>query len=81
MLPSRDETEARHTTLSLATIYQMASSAGGSDLFQSYEQDFQTVSDGIRQKIDQQIPSQTGGMFLIYTEKKKKSSWNLCRAT
>ncbi|KAG2217590.1 hypothetical protein INT45_012446 [Circinella minor] len=38
----------------------MASSTGGSDLFQNYEQDFQTVTDGVRQKIDQQIPSQTG---------------------
>ncbi|CDS11647.1 hypothetical protein LRAMOSA03910 [Lichtheimia ramosa] len=38
----------------------MASPAGGSDLFASYEQDFQTVSDGIRNKIDQQIPSQSG---------------------
>ncbi|KAI9319053.1 t-SNARE [Dichotomocladium elegans] len=38
----------------------MASSAGGSDLFASYEQDFQTVSDSIRSKIDQQIPNQSG---------------------
>lgn len=41
----------------------MASPAGGSDLFASYEQDFQTVGDGIRNKIDQQIPSQSGGIL------------------
>ncbi|ORZ02982.1 t-SNARE [Syncephalastrum racemosum] len=38
----------------------MASSAGGSDLFANYEQDFSTVSEGLRNKIDQQIPSQSG---------------------
>ena len=42
-------------------LITMTSSTGGSDLFQNYEQDFQTVTDGVRQKIDQQIPSQTGG--------------------
>ncbi|KAI9312080.1 t-SNARE [Dichotomocladium elegans] len=38
----------------------MASSAGGTDLFQSYEQDFQAACDGIRNKIDQQVPNQSG---------------------
>jgi hypothetical protein len=39
----------------------MTSSAEGSDLFASYEQDFNTICDSIRNKIDKQIPSQGGG--------------------
>ncbi|KAL1933139.1 hypothetical protein VTP01DRAFT_8817 [Rhizomucor pusillus] len=38
----------------------MASPAGGSELFASYEQDFQTVSETIKTKIEQQIPNQSG---------------------
>jgi vesicle transport through interaction with t-SNAREs protein 1 len=39
----------------------MASSAGGSELFSSYEQDFTSVTDSIKVKIEQQIPNQKGG--------------------
>lgn len=39
----------------------MASSAGGSELFSSYEQDFTSVTDSIKIKIEQQIPNQKGG--------------------
>ncbi|CAM0138344.1 t-SNARE VTI1 [Umbelopsis sp. WA50703] len=38
----------------------MASSAGGSDLFTSYEQDFGTICEAIRSKVEKQIPSQSG---------------------
>ncbi|GAB5591438.1 t-SNARE VTI1 [Umbelopsis nana] len=38
----------------------MASSTEGSDLFASYEQDFSTICDAIRNKIDKQISSQSG---------------------
>jgi vesicle transport through interaction with t-SNAREs protein 1 len=39
----------------------MASNAGGSELFSSYEQDFTSVTDSIKFKIEQQIPNQKGG--------------------
>lgn len=39
----------------------MTSSAGGSELFSSYEQDFTSVTDSIKLKIEQQIPNQKGG--------------------
>jgi hypothetical protein len=45
------------------SIEHMASSAGGSELFSSYEQDFTTISDSIRSKIEQQIPNQKGGNY------------------
>ncbi|KAI9357819.1 t-SNARE [Pilaira anomala] len=38
----------------------MSSSAGGSELFSSYEQDFTSVTDSIKLKIEQQIPNQKG---------------------
>ncbi|KAF1807512.1 t-SNARE [Mucor lusitanicus] len=38
----------------------MASSAGGSELFSSYEQDFTSITDSIKQKIEHQIPTQKG---------------------
>lgn len=38
----------------------MTSSAGGSELFSSYEQDFTSVTDSIKLKIEQQIPNQKG---------------------
>jgi hypothetical protein len=47
-------------TLLLSTN-TMASSAGGSDLFTSYEQDFGTICEAIRSKVEKQIPSQSGG--------------------
>lgn len=50
----------------------MASSAGGSELFSSYEQDFTSVTDSIKIKIEQQIPNQKGGKhkYLLYLKKK-----------
>lgn len=66
--------------LSLYHISNMASSAGGSDLFANYEQDFSTVSEGLRNKIDQQIPSQTGGnVFSFFCQ--DLALRLLCRAT
>lgn len=44
----------------------MASSAGGSGLFSSYEQDFTSVTDSIKIKIEQQIPNQKGGKERSY---------------
>lgn len=44
-------------------LFVMASTAGGSDLFAGYEQDFHAVSDGIKNKIEQLIPNQSGGKF------------------
>ncbi|KAI8384235.1 vesicle transport V-snare protein, variant [Radiomyces spectabilis] len=38
----------------------MASPAGGSELFASYEQDFKSVCDSIKSKIEDQIPNQQG---------------------
>ncbi|KAG0164925.1 hypothetical protein DFQ30_009187 [Apophysomyces sp. BC1015] len=38
----------------------MASSAGGSELFTSYEQEFQTLAASIKSKIEQNVPHQTG---------------------
>jgi vesicle transport through interaction with t-SNAREs protein 1 len=39
----------------------MASSAGGSELFSNYEQDFTSLTEGIKIKIEKQIANQTGG--------------------
>jgi vesicle transport through interaction with t-SNAREs protein 1 len=44
----------------------MVSNAGGSELFSSYEQDFTSVTDSIKAKIEQQIPNQKGGRYIIY---------------
>lgn len=56
---------ARFRILSFSTVQKkkktMASSAGGSELFSSYEQDFKSVTDSIKVKIEQQIPNQKGG--------------------
>ena len=49
----------------------MASSAGGSELFSSYEQDFTSITDSIKQKIEQQIPSQKGGNFFFFKKKNR----------
>ncbi|KAI8885913.1 V-snare-domain-containing protein [Backusella circina FSU 941] len=38
----------------------MASSAGGSELFSNYEQDFTSLTEGIKIKIEKQIANQTG---------------------
>ncbi|KAF7730674.1 hypothetical protein EC973_001623 [Apophysomyces ossiformis] len=38
----------------------MASSAGGSELFTSYEQEFQTLFVSIKAKIEQHVPNQSG---------------------
>ncbi|KAI8354012.1 t-SNARE [Blakeslea trispora] len=38
----------------------MTSSTGGSELFASYEQDFTSITDSIKKKIDQQLPNQKG---------------------
>ncbi|KAI9477956.1 MAG: t-SNARE [Benjaminiella poitrasii] len=38
----------------------MTSSTGGSELFSSYEQDFTSITESIKSKIEQQIPSQKG---------------------
>ncbi|KAI8366944.1 t-SNARE [Choanephora cucurbitarum] len=38
----------------------MTSSTGGSELFASYEQDFTSITDSIKKKIDQQVPNQKG---------------------
>jgi len=46
----------------------MASSAGGSELFSSYEQDFTSITDSIKQKIEQQIPNQKGGLYLPWRQ-------------
>jgi hypothetical protein len=44
-------------------------SAAGSELFENYEQDFNTVKDSVRQKLNTQIPAQTGGApFTSYGE-------------
>lgn len=48
--------------LSVPTQHNMASSAGGSELFSSYEQDFTSITDSIKQKIEHQIPTQKGGL-------------------
>jgi hypothetical protein len=42
-------------------IKNMASSAGGSELFSNYEQDFTSLTEGIKIKIEKQIANQTGG--------------------
>ena len=42
------------------------SSAGGSDLFASYEQDFNTICDAIRSKVEKQIPNQSGGNTFVF---------------
>ena len=44
----------------------MASSAGGSELFSSYEQDFTSVTESIKRKIEQQIPNQKGGKWFYF---------------
>lgn len=44
------------------------SSTGGSELFSSYEQDFNSIIESIKSKIEQQIPNQRGGKeFTIET--------------
>lgn len=68
----------------------MASSTGGSELFSSYEQDFTSVTDSIKLKIEQQIPNQKGGkynnfnlcdihtLFILYSQNRGKKGNNSC---
>ena len=42
-------------------LYLTMTTAGGSELFNSYEQDFQSITDSIKLKIEQHIPGRKGG--------------------
>jgi hypothetical protein len=49
----------------------VAGAAGGSGLFENYEQDYSNISTSISRKINTQIPSQAGGKALC----KRVRSW------
>lgn len=46
-------------------------SGGGSDLFTSYEQDFTSITESVKSKIEHQIPTQKGGNSKISLNKRE----------